>query len=985
LFNCFFSRNRHSYPQNTAGEAGADLLQHRIFREPVLDFSSTDATFYRVPAYNTPGLIPAHGKEGWTASELPSQETWKTAGRRIGRKILLDNPQLHTKYATWFETMPVTGVYRRDNDVCVQYACSNTHRRKEVERLLPIVAPLLANEVFPGTRVTIELLSPPDPEPESPAGKPTPVLVAEAASSSQEKVQTDQVETSPLEPDPRKTQPMKLASATDAEQFAYYRQRLGLEISDEDLQAVLHNLSVTRPADLRRLEGERLGGQTSTKKPRSQETLNQLDSILVEPSYQTAYDEIVRSHSAVYLPAYFVRHLRHMGAANGLRYLALSQIAYLHGHNSHQGTHPILATTQELCRWSTLQPRRIMGDLEEPNSYLFLLAGKMNYHDYYRTRPEASRWEDASGYHWRNGRREYCVWKKDDAPTNDCSQLTYDPVTGGPQWRQAPAVYRVQLSMPLCPEDEARLRSYLRSYGVRTDPLGAIRQCMEQPRDSLIPDMPEPIDPLPRKLYTVQELVMEEWGSPGDHSLTAQVAVQSKVLETHLVRADRDLLKIPFYLLQKWGPRLSPAQMWTAILLTDRVYAAPADGEYRDTTLILGGIKEMTLWTEDTYTKGASRKISKWLYPFEAGSEKGEHFNPWFSVFASEVLPENGSRKRNADNTMQMRLRVLPLVPLAPEDTLTFARKMGLERISVRDASGRMLAIEITPEEMVVYLQSGRTLRYSYEGELRFGGEDPIQIAVNGKNLEGIQLFSSETFYDEVAWPGAFFGQLENRSSAFFGNLENGASVSFGNLEKSSGAFFGVLDLDSSALFGVLLKLLILNLYGIQKSSDSEIPPSQPQPEENVDSLEQFGARQGHFIQWTEETTDSDWIFENLAKTFGITDTQGLRSAKVSSEALVGTALELYATPNEKFKTSRIAVLVSKLRINAVPPTGAYQRLAELGPLEIQSFLRRAILGFSAVIGDPDWDHAMGTARRDDLIDLAERLGVARVFRLTEN
>jgi hypothetical protein len=935
------------------------------------------------------------GPESWeplTGLPFPS---WKEALRQVEKKITRAHPQSIGKYALWFAPMPLESIQQHQSKVRMRFMCTSQKRKQEVDPLLPMLEGVLAAELFPNRQVVIELVE--QFEDAHTAGSTSQQPVAapgDPLRPAQEQLQSSP----PPSYNIHAAGPLPVEPTPATAHLDFYRQKLGGGISDEDLQAVLAALGSKEPEALAALERERhgqAGAEPAATRPAPSSpppaANTRLDEILLEPAYATTYDEIVHDHAAIYLPAYFVRHLRHMGAADGLRYMALRQIAYRQGFRDASGAHQLPATIKELSRWSTLQPRRIYGGLDDPASYLFLLAGKVPYLDYYASRPEASRWEDASGFHWRSGGREYCLWKNSGEPTNECSQLLPDRYSGEMQWRQAPVIYRVQLSMPLCPEDEQALRSALHTFGVHADPLAAIRRCLGLPRAELIPDRPGKLALMPRKLYTVQELVMECWGNMVDRELAASVAVQARLLETHLIHAERELLKIPFYLLEKWGPYLSPAQLWTAILAMDRVYAGAGDGEYRDTTVIHNGIKEMTLWTEDQYSKGAARKITKWLYPFalhgEAPDEQGagspgQHFNPWFSIFVSEVLPENGARIKNADNSVQLKLRVLPLVPLCPQDTLQFARKMGLERLAIRDASGRMLALEITEEELAVYIPDGRTLRFSHCGEVHYGAGTTVSLAAHDRQLGGIEVLTSEAYYDSHGWPGDLFGSLENKPGALSGRLENHPGAHFDQLGKNAGALSGELALDPGALFGMLLKLLILNLYGIKKNAFTEKPPSVRQLE-NVDALEQFGSRQGQYMQWTEVEAESEWAFDSLVKSLGITDVRSLREKGVSVTALLSTVLELYATPADKFTTSRIAVLVSKLRSHPQPAPGKYMRIGELPPRQVQDCLRRAILNVSPLINDPDWDQAMGRTRRDDLIELAEKLGLGQVFSAT--
>jgi hypothetical protein len=630
--------------------------------------------------------------------------------------------------------------------------------------------------------------------------------------------------------------------------------------------------------------------------------------------------------------------------------------------------------------------------------------------DYYQSLPANAKWEDAAGYHWKNKTRECIVWKKDGVPGNICSQLFMDYKTGEPLWRRAPSVYRVQMSMPLSPEDTHSLRAALLAFGVTTDPLSAIKQCLAVNRKEIIPDKPQKLIELPKKLYTVQELVMDTWGG-ADRSIAAQVAARSKVLEEYLLRPSKDLLKIPFYLLEKWGKYLSSAQLWTIIVLLDRVFVDDSTGAERDTTVIKEGVREMATWTEEEYSSNTAKKISRWLYPFSEASTQdgapGTIYNPWFSVFASEIRSEKGTRTKNSNQSAQIKLRVLPWVPLSPEDTMLFAQKMGFSRVIAMDAAGSLLGLEITPAEFVVYTSTGRTLRYNYQGELLFGEKDPVILTALNKNLEGIELVSDERFYDDQEWERGFlstarqgcdghFCGMENPGDGHYCGVENDSDGHSCRMEKQGDrhscgmgkigdGHFCRMALEPDVLFCVLLKLLILNLYGIKNNSFEDETPSNHKHSENDLSLDLFGSRRGHYLHWTEEASDSDWDLERILKSMGIGDSNSLREARVSAQALVACALEMYATPSEKFKSGRIAVLVSKLRKNPEVVPGPYQRLAELGPDRIQYFLRNGIVNLSSKMGDPDWDAVMANAKRDDLIELVEKLALGSVYRIQES
>jgi hypothetical protein len=306
---------------------------------------------------------------------------------------------------------------------------------------------------------------------------------------------------------------------------------------------------------------------------------------------------------------------------------------------------------------------------------------------------------------------------------------------------------------------------------------------------------------------------------------------------------------------------------------------------------------------------------------------------------------------------------------------------MGLTRLLVRDAAGKHLGLEITTDEFVVYLSGGQTLRYSYSGQLLYGEPNPVVITILGKDLEGIEIGSDALYYELENWGDALFYDLEKPGGALSFNLEKPGDALSYNLENAGDALFCNLTLGPDALFCALLKLLILKLYAQKQNTCKEKPPAPIKLSEDIDPLERLGERAGYYIQWTEEQPGLEWDFEKVAAGLGITDTKSLKAAHVSVEALVATALEVYATPLEKFRSGRIPVLVAKLRKTPQAASGPYIRLAEQGPEFLQHYLRTAITSWSSAVNDADWKAALGNARREDLIDLVEKLALGRILR----
>ena len=71
-----------------------------------------------------------------------------------------------------------------------------------------------------------------------------------------------------------------------------------------------------------------------------------------------------------------------------------------------------------------------------------------------------------------------------------------------------------------------------------------------------------------------------------------------------------------------------------------------------------------------------------------------------------------------------------------------------------------------------MYKSSGRTLRYSYTGELRFGEKDPIVLKALNRDLGGIELISDERFYDLETWGEGLFCKLGYEGEGLSCDLE---------------------------------------------------------------------------------------------------------------------------------------------------------------------------------------------------------------------
>lgn len=920
---------------------------------------------------------------------------WKAIVKKVEQRFEADRFPLKKRFTVSFVLAEFISAQKRNNEIRIHLKI-NINKIEDAKILRPDVEKYLANEIGHENHVTIEFLD--DTSVETEEGNDNSIHQTESNTCTQISVPEEQRNLISSDQDSGEQilgKPLNhiysaeihqnTEASYDTIQLSNIRNKLSgslrAEISDDDLHAVLKTLA----------SNNIIWDKSIAKSPLKDFSLVLLRDYSVDPEFLIIYDKIVKNYSAVYLPAYIMRHLRHMNAADGLRYMGLHQIAYFRGYKKPVGTPVIMATENEISRWSTLSPGHVRRGFAGKQSYLSLLAVNVSYMDYYLTCSADSRWEEEDGFYWNENNRIFRIKKVDGVSANECSQLLPDHKTGKTWWHQAPLAYRVQLGMPLCPEDENTLRKVLFEFGVREDPLGAMLKCLKLDKSAVIPDQPM-LTSTPDKLYTVSELVLECWGQNSDHPLMAKVSEQAKVLEFHLINPEKDILKIPYYMIRNWGKQLSPGQLWTVIIAMDRVFVNPDNCEYRDITNIPNGLGDVILWTQTQYSKNELKQLIRWFFPFKLGgnNKSGKHYNPWFSVFIPEILSEKGVRESYPEKGNRKQLRVLPFMPLCPEDALKIANTLGLKRLVVQDSSGMMLALEISDEELAVYIPDGRSLRYSYGGTLRFGDEKPVVLSVVDQNLRGIEILTSEEFKKENQW-GLLVrnilikqtkvlsdrsGCADNEFSDKPGSGDNGL---FDNLESVDNRNLGKLVLGSKGLFDMLLKLLILNLFDIKKNSILRKPPLKDKADANIDTLTQFNSRVGQSIEWV-GVNNLHWDFANLVESIGIMDVKSLVDKDVSSIALVCTALELHTYPDEKITSSRTAVLVAKLRANPKPRSGAFLRLAELGPKHLQDRLRRAIRNPTRLINDPDWDHAMGRAKRDDVIELAQRLGLARVF-----
>ncbi|RMD61613.1 hypothetical protein D6833_08000, partial [Candidatus Parcubacteria bacterium] len=83
----------------------------------------------------------------------------------------------------------------------------------------------------------------------------------------------------------------------------------------------------------------------------SGEEIDDEDTLSIRARYASVYDAIVKPHQVVVLPAYFWRHLPHLGATLGWVYVAFRQAAYMAGEKKGKAT----------CRFPVAQIAALAG------------------------------------------------------------------------------------------------------------------------------------------------------------------------------------------------------------------------------------------------------------------------------------------------------------------------------------------------------------------------------------------------------------------------------------------------------------------------------------------------------------------------------------------------------------------------------------------------------------------------------------------------
>jgi hypothetical protein len=146
------------------------------------------------------------------------------------------------------------------------------------------------------------------------------------------------------------------------------------------------------------------------------------------------------------------------------------------------------------------------------------------------------------------------------------------PVEDAPRWHrgtdgrphQSVRYYRVSMSVPLTPYDEASLRKWLyRQMGEGKSPADAIRLALETPVDELIPlpDVGNYLGDFSGEPHSVQQLLEAVCAPVLEQDRTVFLEL-ANWLAQHLMPS-KDLVFLTHYFVEQWLPKLGSGPGWS--------------------------------------------------------------------------------------------------------------------------------------------------------------------------------------------------------------------------------------------------------------------------------------------------------------------------------------------------------------------------------------------------------------------------------------
>jgi len=284
------------------------------------------------------------------------------------------------------------------------------------------------------------------------------------------------------------------------------------------------------------------------------------EEVIVEASYDLAYDEIVIPDHVTLVSRYFLRHLRLIGPELGWLYMAFRQAAFDAGARS--GTRRERFSGKIIAAMSGITERTFWNRISK-----------------------AETWKRLEGL------------------------VTTSAAT--PEWnlesavpRRLPRKYTVAMTLPLTAADARSLRSWLMHSVERSGgPEKVIELATETPLDELLPkdaqaeegDAPETVSVILRSLF-------------GETIPIERLATLATRLHKHIM-PDNDRLGVTHFFVEHILPFLGAGPGWMVTLIRDRAWSNPTTGEMRTKVRLSGGYAEIASWlgvTPDT--------VWRWLY-----------------------------------------------------------------------------------------------------------------------------------------------------------------------------------------------------------------------------------------------------------------------------------------------------------------------------------------------------------------------------------
>ena len=307
----------------------------------------------------------------------------------------------------------------------------------------------------------------------------------------------------------------------------------------------------------RRVDVEFMVAQTQSEEDEPDEPDGKEVSISTD-DIASLYDQVVRPERAIYLPAYFRKHLAQLGPDLGWMYLGFRQAAYGEGARAGKKT----------ARFSGKQIAALCGVTERT---------------FWNRLERTQTWEKLAGL-----------------VTPIYSEAEW---MDGPQPRRLPRKYTVAMTLPLTAADAHALMRWLREQvEIHDGPLGTLAASVETPLQELLSD--EPASRISGTPQDVLEILRDLF--TGDLP-DAQIVAFAERLRMHIM-PQNDLIVVSHFFLEHILPHLGAGPAWMYILLRDRCYDRL--GEERDLCTVQGGYSEIASWL------GIARPLTvyEWFY-----------------------------------------------------------------------------------------------------------------------------------------------------------------------------------------------------------------------------------------------------------------------------------------------------------------------------------------------------------------------------------